>query len=69
MRVVEKGKEKEAHDPVKLAPLISLRTAQWALRLAGTELAEVLCCSGDDIGEELEGDASKWLSYIFHQYY
>jgi hypothetical protein len=32
------------------------------LRLAGTELAEVLCCFGDDFGEELEGYASERLS-------
>jgi hypothetical protein len=47
---------------VKLAPFITLWTAEMVLRLAGTELAEVLCCFGDDFGEELEGYASERLS-------
>lgn len=48
---------------MKLAPLISLRAPEMILCLAGTELTEILCCFGDDIGEELEGYPAEWLAW------
>jgi hypothetical protein len=47
------------HYAVELGALVALGTTPRVLTLACAELAEVLCCLGDDILEELEGDAAK----------
>lgn len=49
---------RDTHYAVELGALVALGTTSGVLTLAGTELAEVLCCLGDDILEELEGYAT-----------
>jgi hypothetical protein len=49
---------------VELGALVALRTTNGSLALAGAELAEVLCCFGDDIFEELEGDAAEGFTWV-----
>lgn len=44
---------------MELGALVALRPARGVLGLPGAELAEVLGCLGDDILEELEGDAAE----------
>jgi hypothetical protein len=50
---------------VELGALVALGTTPGVLALAGAELAEVLCCLGDDILEEFEGDATKRFTYEY----
>ena len=47
---------------VESAVLVTLRSAQVVLRLAGTVLTEVLCCAWDGVGEELHFYAAEWLA-------
>jgi hypothetical protein len=47
---------------VKLAAFVALRSADRVLGLAGAELAKVLGRLGNDIFEELKGDAAKGLT-------
>jgi hypothetical protein len=49
---------------VKLAAFVALRSADRVLGLAGAELAKVLGRLGNDIFEELKGDAAKGLTYL-----
>lgn len=48
---------------VELGPLVALWSSQVILRLAGAELAEVLCRLGHDILEELEGDSAQGFTW------
>lgn len=48
---------------MKFAPFIPLRLTPSILRLAGTELPEILCCLGDDVFEELDLDAAQLFSW------
>lgn len=54
---------RETHYAVELGALVALGTTSGVLTLAGTELAEVLCCLGDDILEEFEGDATQRFTW------
>jgi hypothetical protein len=56
---------RETHYAVELGALVALGTTPGVLALAGAELAEVLCCLGDDILEEFEGDATKRFTYEY----
>lgn len=40
-----------------------MRPADGVLGLAGAELAEVLCGFGNDVFEELKGDAAEGFAY------
>jgi hypothetical protein len=48
---------------MELGALVTLGPAHGVLGLAGAELAEVLCRFGNDIFEELKGDAAERLSW------
>lgn len=50
------------NDAVELGALVALWPAYIALGFAGAELAEVLSGLGDDVLEELEGDAAEGLA-------
>lgn len=50
------------HNPVEFTALVALWPTQVILRLAGTELSEVLGSLGDYIAKELEGYAAQRLS-------
>jgi hypothetical protein len=49
---------------MKLASLVALWLASAVLRLAGTELPEILCGPGDNILKQLKGDTAQRLPYI-----
>ncbi len=53
----------ETHDAVELGALVALGPAARALGLAGAELAEVFGRLGDDVLEELKGDAAEGLAW------
>jgi len=52
---------------VKLAPLVPLRLAQAALRLARAELAEILRRFGDHLFEQLDFDPAQRLAWPWRQ--
>lgn len=61
----ERNKQKvndKTYNTVELAPLVPLRPAKVVLALARAELAEVLGRLGDDVFEELKGDAAEGLA-------
>jgi hypothetical protein len=51
------------HDAMKLGALVALRPARGILGLASAELAEVFCGLGDDVFEELKGDAAEGFAW------
>lgn len=51
------------YHPVELGPFVALGSALRVLRLARTELAEVLRSSRRDVGEELHFDTAQRLPY------
>lgn len=50
---------------MELGSLVALRPACGVLGLARAELAEVLGCLGNNIFEELKGDAAEWLAWMY----
>lgn len=56
---MELGKRAErTYDSMEFTPLVPLWPAEMVLRLARTELAEVLGRAGHDVSEELELDSA-----------
>lgn len=53
------GDGRKTHDAVKLGALVALRPPGRVLGLTGAELAEVVGRLGDEVAEELKGDAAQ----------
>ena len=50
---------------MEFATFVTLRSTLRVLGLAGAELAEVLCCSGYGIGEEMDLYSAEWFACKF----
>ncbi len=53
------GEEGFTHNPMKLGPLIPLGPTQVVLGLSGAKLPEILRRPGNDVLEQLKGDAAE----------
>ena len=49
-------------DAMEFAAFVALWAAEMSFRFSCAELAEVLCCAGDDVCEELHFDAAEGLT-------